>query len=589
MGKRRTEIGVESLKEPVDDRPDELTDENASGLNPRIIAMLWYLAAIPSLWSFGYTMMRGSDLWWHIATGRLMIEQKSLPLVDNWSFTRMGQPWLQHEWLSDLLFQLWVASFGINSLVYWKWAVLLTTFLLLFHVVRRITGEPLSRYLSVLLAIAVAAPFLDIRPHLYSALGYVLLLSLTLKATRPPLYLPLLFLVWVNLHGGFFFGLMALFVLLLPSLISGSRATRLRSLWIMLGSVLICLVNPNGIEAFAYPLKYAFDSSSPFSRTIDEWQPPFVAGGIRSPLYPYAIVVLLAAALFLILRRSELKRAFHWPSLALAVLTLAMSLTSRRFIVLFAISQSLVTGPALAALVRQRIQRIPKLVAPALVMLLGIVWLLPFPIRPYAFHYLTAEDEFPVETCNFIEKNQLSGNVFSYYNWGGYLHLRTNGRMKVYIDGRADTVYDAETLRRYAQVQGFHPGWEQIIETSGAQYILWPRNEQGKPLAVLVTSGRWRVLYDDFVSVLLARNDGSEQKNAESLKPTDDSAYRRLTLGIQHFEQRRYSVAETHLRSALELMPHLRTACYSLSRAQATQGRQQEAQQTLKECKGFFP
>jgi len=63
----------------------------------------------------------------------------------------------------------------------------------------------------------------------------------------------------------------------------------------------------------------------------------------------------------------------------------------------------------------------------------GQPWLHPF--SPYALHYLTVEDAFPIETCNFIEANQLSGNMFSYYNWGGYLHLRTDGRMKVYIDG----------------------------------------------------------------------------------------------------------------------------------------------------------
>ena len=88
---------------------------------------------------------------------------------------------------------------------------------------------------------------------------------------------------------------------------------------------------------------------------------------------------------------------------------------------------------------------------PALRALLGVLWLLPYPLSPYAFHYLTLEDAFPIETCNFIEANQLSGNVFSYYNWGGYLHLRTGGRMKVYIDGRADTVYDKVVILHRAR------------------------------------------------------------------------------------------------------------------------------------------
>jgi hypothetical protein len=562
-----------------------LGEERLPRTRPGPASALWYLAVIPSFWSFGYTPMRGSDLWWHLATGRWIVEHRSLPMIDPWSFTRNGQPWLQHEWLSDLLFQTWVALFGLNSLVYWKWLILILTFTLLFHVLRRITGDPASSYASVLLAIATAAPFLDIRPYLYSSLGYVLIMHLVLRRGKPPLYLPLIFLVWANLHGGFFFGLMALLLLFLPSAIYGQPEHRRRVGLIWVACVLVCLLNPNGIEAFAYPLKYAFDSNSPFKQAIDEWMSPFSPGPTQAPLYPLCIAVFLAASVFLLLIPAQRKQKINWSLIALGFLTLTMSLTSRRFIVLFAIAQSLVTGKAFAVLIAARIQRLPSLIAPALVMLLGIVWLRPYPVRAYAFHYLTAEDEFPIETCNFIEINHLSGNVFAYYNWGGYLHLRTNGRMKVYIDGRADTVYDAETLVKYAHVQGFRPGWENIIEGSGADYILWPRNRAGKPLAQLIASGRWRILYDDFVSVLLVHS----QESLGPLEPTPDSAYRRLTLGIKNLEERRYDLAEEYLRGALDMMPYLRTACYSLVQVQVLQGKMQEAQQGLEKCQQQFP
>lgn len=530
--------------------------------------------------------MRGSDLWWHLAIGRLILERKSLPVVDSWSFTRDGQPWLQHEWLSDVFLQAWVALFGMNALVYWKWLIITLTFSLLFHVTRKLAGDSVSAYVAVLLAIATAAPFLDIRPHLFSALGYVLILFLVLRRGNPPLFLPLLFLVWVNLHGGFFFGLMALFVLLLPFAMRNDKADRRRAGLIWLACVFLCLLNPNGIKVFTYPLKYAFDSGSPFRRAIGEWLPPFTPGGIQSPLYPYCIGLFLIASVVILWLPLQRRDKTNWSLMGLGLMTLAMSLTSRRFIVLFAISQSLVTAKALAALISPRVQMIPKLIAPAVVTILGLIWLLPYPVSPYAFHYLTVEDEFPIETCNFIEINQLSGNVFAYYNWGGYVHLRTNGRMKVYIDGRADTVYDDETMLRYAQVQGFRPGWEEVIDSSAAQYILWPRNQEGKPLAQLVASGRWQLLYDDFVSVLLVRSDAAVPRPS---KATPDSAFRRLTLGIQNMEQRRYDVAEGHLRGALDMMPYLRLARYSLAQVQALQGKRQEAQQSLDECQRYFP
>lgn len=562
-----------------------LEAEAKPSASPSFSRVWWYLAAIPSFLSFGYTMMRGSDLWFHLAIGRWILEHKALPLVDVWSYTRNGQPWLQHEWLTDFLFALVANTFGTYALVYVKWLLLVAILLLLFRVVWRLAHEPVASYLSVLLGAAVAAPFLDLRPHLVTNLGYALLLCLTLPKRKLPLYLPLLFLVWVNLHGGFFFGLMALGILLAPTIISGPAPDRMRAALIGLSSALICLLNPNGIKAFAYPLKYAFDRTSAF-KELDEWQPPFLAVGTHSFLYPYAIALVALAAAFLLFRRWRGKEGLNWAALGLVLLTLAMSLTSRRFIVLFALSQSLITGPALAVLFAPVMRRIPKLVGPALAAVLGIYFLYPYPLAPYAFHYLTAEDDFPVDTCNYIEVNRLSGNVFSYYNWGGYLHLRTNGRMKVFIDGRADTVYDSETFRQYLTVQRFQPGWKDIVEGSGAQYILWPRSSQGQPLAELVTSGQWKILFDDFVSVLLVRKD---QAPPEPLKLTPESAYRQLTIGVQNFERGRYDVAELALKGALEEMPYLRTALYKLAQLQALQGKKEAALQTLERSQRSFP
>lgn len=567
--------------------PEKSTHKTSLLQSSKLTNPLWYVAAILSFWSFGYTIVRGGDLWWHIAVGNWIVNHKSLPLADSWSFTRQGQPWLQHEWLADFIYSLWVQWFGVSSLVYWKWMMIIATFALLFYVIHSISQDFISSYGSVLLGLAVAAPFLDIRPHLYTLLGYALLLFLTLLPRCPPLYLPLLFLFWVNLHGGFFFGLLALFVILFVITSRNHFAEWRRSAFIVAGCVIACLLNPNGISAFTYPLKYALDQTSPFTISIAEWHPPFEAGGIHSSLYPYAIGIFLSTVLFILLSRTYRKeRGIPWVGLALGFLTLAMSLTSRRFVPLFGMSQSLVTGMVLGYLISPRLQRIPKLIPPIIATILGIVWLFPYPFKPYAFLYLVAEDNFPVEICNFIDTNQLSGNLFSYFDWGGYIHYRTMGRMKVYIDGRADTVYDNQTLLQYATVQGFRAGWEDIIETSGANYILWPRSKEGAQMAQLVNSGHWRILYDDAVSVLLVRSDFPLPS---PLQPTSDSAYRRLASGTRNLEQRHFPEAEKDFQGALDLMPYLKLACYSLAQAQVSQSAIERAAQTLKHCQKIFP
>jgi hypothetical protein len=483
-----------------------------------LTASLWYLAALLSFWTFGFTLRRQGDLWWHIAAGRWMWEHRSLPWTDPWSFTRAGQPWLHHEWLADLVYEGWVRLFGMNTLVYWKWGVMLAGFLLLLRLLHRLSGHVVAGYLASLLAVATSMPFLDIRPQLYSLLGYVVLLCLLLLRPRPSWLLPPLFLVWANLHGGFFFGLMALTVVLAVTALHArhSPALRRRAAGVWLASVAASLVNPYGIHAFGYPLKYALDPTSPFRVVIPEWSSPFSPGGIQAPLYPAAIATALgAAALLWIWRAWRDPRGLTLAALALTALTLAMSLRSRRFIPLFAISQSLMLAPVLARLLEMAGRhlepgfgeilrhRVTRLGAPTLVAAASALWLLAHPPVPAAFPILTAEWSFPVGTTRFIQANRLSGKVFSEWTYGGYLQLHAPGRMKVFVDQRADTVFDAETYLRYLEVAVGTPGWIDVVEASGADYFFWPR-DQGHAAALLRT-GRWRKLHEDRFSVLLAR------------------------------------------------------------------------------------
>jgi len=475
---------------------------------PWLATASWYVAGGLTAWSFGYAAVAAGDLWWHVATGRLTLEMRAIPLVDSFSYTREGQPWLQHEWLSDLIFAVWDRAFGLQALVYWKWSVIVTAFVLLLAVLRRTTREPAAAFLGTLAAAAVSANFLDIRPHLYSLVGFTLLLLLTYDRKRIPLGLPLLFLVWVNLHGGFFFGLMALAVILSTRFVGADPDDRRRSLLVGTGCILAALVNPNGIGSFAYPIRYAFDSTSPFREVIAEWRPPFDPAGIHSPLYPWAIGLFIAAVIFTFASSAyRRERGVPLAGLALGFLTLAMSLTSRRFIPLFAISQTLVVVPALGHLLTPLLPRIPSLAQASAALVLGLVLLIPHPLSTRAFAEMTAEAQFPRRACDYADENGISGPVFAYYNWGGYLHLRTAGRLEVYIDGRADTVFDDETLQRYRQVNAGKPGWLEVIESSGARYILWPTAQVKFMLDPLRSSGRWQIRYSDDVAVLFERYD----------------------------------------------------------------------------------
>ncbi|MBN2576968.1 MAG: hypothetical protein JXP73_20570, partial [Deltaproteobacteria bacterium] len=553
---------------------------------PRSLFLLWLLAAILTFWSFGFTTMMGSDLWWHLASGRWIWETRTLNFKDPFSFTRHGQPWTSHEWLSDVLYWAWASRFGMEHLVWWKWSVLVAAFVSLFLLLRKISGSSLSAYLASLLAIAVGAPFFDIRPQLYTVLGFAVLLHLALVPSRWRWTLPIFFFVWVNLHGGFFFGLLALTIVFAAARLAGQSARNTLPLWI--GCLVACLASPAGPDAYVFPLHYALNPKSPYLR-VGEWIPPWEPGGIRSPLYFPAVGVFVATALFTFLAGLHRRHPrLTYTSLALALFTLAMSLKSRRFIPLFGVAQSLLLAPALGELLarfgrflakrlpllQQPLPRRLHLVLPVLAAALGLSWLWPYPLSSDAFLYLTAQDSFPVEALNVIEANRLSGKVFAFYQWGGYVNLRTNGRMRVYIDGRADTVFDDRIYRNYTRVLGTSKNWEAIVDDSAADYFLWPKRHR-KQIDGLRASGQWRQLYADHTAALLVRTD---REAPQALQPSPDSAWRELALGRRASAAKRLPEAERHFSRALELMPNLRMACEWLANTQARAERLADAE-----------
>ena len=536
--------------------------------------------------SNGYTEMMGSDMWWHVAAGRELIQTGTLWMVDDWSFTAHGQDWLNHEWLSDIIYFAWVSLWGIESLVYWKWAVIVSTFLVLQLVLLRQTGNHLAALLCSAMAVSVAAPFLDVRPHLYTLLNFSLLLFLLL-GRRPRLWsLALLFLVWVNLHGGFFFGLMAAAILVFP--------WRNFSLDSLRGAVIIGLVclaaaalNPSGIGTFLYPLKYAFDDTSPF-RQLGEWLSPFREGGIRSPLFFVFMWAPIAGVLYLLPR---VRKSIDLPieGILLTGLTLAMALTSRRFIPIYAMSLAVMLAPLLAlAFDRLQLQRFGLALAFAALVFAGYR-LAPYPLASGpAFHYLVAEYSYPVDMLNFIKANRIRGKVYALYNWGGYIHWRTDGDLKVFMDGRADTIYDADTYRHYTHVLATRDGWQELIESSGAEYVLWPHLGKGgqEKLAALLEGGRWRPVYRDAVSWLLVRQG---VVLPEKRQPSTPGPWRDLSVAQISAWSGQPAVAIQYARKTREAIPWHMGACNLLVDTYGEQREPVVAEEIRKDCRGYFP
>lgn len=558
----------------------------ATAGRPALEHAAWYLAGALLFLSFGYTEMAGSDLWWHLAGGREILDQGSLWLRDSWSYTAAGERWRNHEWLSDLIFYAWQRAFGLASLVYWKWLVLVGTYCALQALLLRLSGSRAAALLLALLALAVAAPFLDMRPHLYSLACTVALLHLGVPRTpsrRAPLWqFMLLFLLWVNLHGGFIFGLMVLPVLLFPWRRPDWPGIR-RAAGYTLACLAVCLVNPDGLKVLVMPLTYALQADSPF-RQIAEWLPPWLPGGIRSPLFFWTLPLLPAALVACAWQRRWL--AFPVWALVLCLLTLAMALTSRRFIPLFGMALALLCAPPLGLLLAGAEQRYGRALLLA-VLVVAALRLWPYPLRPApAFHYLTAEYTYPHYAVDAMLASGMAGPVFAYYNWGGYLHWRSDGRLAVFIDGRANTLYGDRTYLDYVRVLRGVPGWLALVEDSGARHFLWPagRGDADRKLREMLATGRWRLLYRGSEAMLLTR-----EAEPRILRPGPDNPWRQLERARRLYDRGELAAAAAGAAVVLEAVPYHRDACNLRVVALQRLGDGAGAEATRRVCRRQFP
>jgi tetratricopeptide (TPR) repeat protein len=163
-----------------------------------------------------------NDIWIHLTTGRLILEEGAVPKADRYSFTAVGNRYVAHEWLAAAFYALAERVAGIPGVrVAGKLAPALALVAMLL-VAARATRAPWELTLPVsVLTLTVARRRILARPELLAM--PILLTMLWLlwrdresarggRRTRAIFWLVPLEVLWANLHGSFLLGIAAVLV-----------------------------------------------------------------------------------------------------------------------------------------------------------------------------------------------------------------------------------------------------------------------------------------------------------------------------------------------------------------------------------------
>ena len=480
----------------------------------------------------------GEDLWWHLATGREVAARGGPPLVDVFSFTAAGRPWLNPEWLWDAAaWRLYAADPQI--LAWSNLAVLFLLFAVVGETCRATSGSRLAASLAVVGAAASSHLFFDIRPHIATLLFVAVVLLLRDTRAAPWLWPPLVAL-WANVHGGFVFGIATIGLLVatraVTSSIAAGRLVVQRREWVALALCLAAwLLNPWGAALIQFPLDL-LDPASPY-REMREWLPPDLSADPR--LYGGRFLWLAAAAAVavpLLVRRDLFL-------VLLSLVTFSMALSARRFIPLFAITAAPLVAVTVAWLQRRAERRWPLLTAPtaaASATILGVVvtafLLAQLRLRPRLFERWVRIDYFPREAVRYLNALGPPVRLLNTNTWGGFLMIHAP-QSRLFIDGRGNAVYPDEIALEHTAMRTGAPDLPARLARYrfDAAFL-----GTGSGLATNLTRlpQPWVVVYQDATAVILLPPDSPRLRAPlptpeQVLGPGWESSYLRVARALR--------------------------------------------------------
>ena len=444
------------------------------------------------------------DIWWHLRVGQWITEHSWVTQTDPFSAYGADRSWVAYSWLFELLVFKLYQALGLSG-------VLLCRILLALAVVagcHRLAARREPRFLMSTLMAGVAAlvlsPLMSERPWLFTILFTTLTLEVILdlrEGKRGPLFwvLPLLYVLWANLHIQFVYGFLLLGIgcsaPILDRLLgrpnssedAGSSVFLSPDWWRLVGLTAACvlatLVNPYHIRLYGVVLEYA-TQPGPF-RVVNE----LMALTFRDTC-DWLVLGLALGTAFALGRKARLS-SFDIMLFAASAL---LCFRARRDLWMIVLAALTILPPGRkrdSGIGRKR--SLPVSLSPCLLVFLLAVLL--WRGKGLTEERLRQEEarDFPARACEEVVRRGYSGRLYNHFNWGGYLIWKLP-RLQVSIDGRTNLHGEQridQSLRTWRGILG----WHDDPELAAAQVVLI--DADSALASLLRLDRRYELIYED--------------------------------------------------------------------------------------------
>lgn len=435
-----------------------------------------------------------TDGWWHLRDGRWILDHRTLPRVDVFSWTAHGEPWRLNAWLTDAILGAVDRVTPVRPLMsIAMFAALAALAALAYTSARRAGARPWPAAGAAMVVEYLLTPYAFERPQMISyvlfAIVVLLLPPALAHSNRAFAGIVALVVLWANLHLAFSIGVIVIAASAVGQLIVTRKIVRPAGL--VAAVVVAGLCTPYGPGGYA--AAFAVRTSS---RIVVEWQ--------RASLHEVRDLLIggfALAAWFAAIRTRRVRQ----PQIALPLLAgslaFADAIRNGPFLLLLAAPEvalgiTAVRAPRMRRALASRVRPIRDGAFVGVFVLLAASAISIDRVRPvdptiYPVRSTAALRRFPTAGCRLLNE----------YDQGGYLLAELGPTVRVSEDGRNDLYGEARIIEQQRVLRG-RPGAVRWLNRHGVGCVLVRPDRR---LRAILTERGWRVLARDPSAVLLQR------------------------------------------------------------------------------------
>jgi hypothetical protein len=465
-----------------------------------------------SLGFFHKITAMNQDLGRHFLLGDIVLKTLNVPGTNLFSYTYPNFPFINLHWLSEVIFFLIFKGIGFNGLLFFSTLIILLAFLIVFLKAYKKNLIPIT--IGSMLYFGILFERTEIRPEIFSflflAIFTVILYGNREKATKLIFFLPLIELLWVNMHIYFAIGLSVIGLFFVESMIMKRKEifsffkkkasfpkNTLYFLIVLILSVIAASINPNGLKGLLYPLYFWQNYGYPIEENqniLFLWQ----LFQLPTIIYFAVSSLLLFTFLFINYKKSRL---IDW---LLSLFFVFVGYLAIRNLPLFVFGTFIAFVYNLSFLYKRIPLKLDKFIYALVLFVLLFQIFSVSKTKAIGF----GVDEGAKAGADFFLRNELKGPIFNNFDIGSYLDYRFYPKKRVFVDGRPGE-YPADFFKNVYIPMQQDPSIFKEVEKKYKFNVVFVNYLDQTPwanqfLKNITNDPSWKPVYlDDFVFILV--------------------------------------------------------------------------------------